>query len=348
MVLYRILRMRSTKQRIRAPIQLIFLKRLSRSLENGYTLLSALETLTWDRYLREISNNIIFLLKSGKRLDQALDELGFHPIITTYLYFAKEYGDLETSIIKCVELYEKRLEYTKRFTQILRYPTLLVAIFSFVFFFIQHSVLPNLLTLFQQNDSNGISIVISFISIFYYGFVLLLIACIIISFLWKHVQRKLPIIQQLKVLKIIPIYRNYLKLSTSFQFATHFGSLLRTGLSIKDVLKILSKQQKLPILAYYATNIINGLNQGQQVSILMEQFTFINPQLASIFHKNSNTESLVKDLSTYSTIITDELNQKIMKVITYIQPIFFSLLGIIIILIYLSLLLPMYEIIQTL
>jgi competence protein ComGB len=37
-----------------------------------------------------------------------------------------------------------------------------------------------------------------------------------------------------------------------------------------------------------------------------------------------------------------------MKAITYIQPVFFVLLGCIIILIYLSLMLPMYQIIQTL
>ncbi|WP_042145913.1 competence type IV pilus assembly protein ComGB [Paucisalibacillus sp. EB02] len=348
MVLYQKLRMNVTKQKIKPSMQLNLLKRLSRSLENGYTLLTALETLTWDRNLEEISNKIIHLLKSGQTLDQALDELAFHPIITTYLYFAKEFGDLETSIIKCVELYERRLEYAKKFTQIIRYPFVLVAIFSFVFFFIQHSVLPNLLTLFQQNDSNGIPIAITIISLAYYGFILLLIACVLVRLLWKYVKVRIPIDLQIKLLSVIPIYRSYLRLNTSFQFSTHFGSLLKTGLSIKDVLAILSKQQKLPIVAHYATTLMSGLNQGHHVSILMKQFTFINTQLASIFQKNSNTESLEKDLSTYSTIITDELNQKIMKAITYIQPIFFILLGIIIILIYLSLLLPIYEIIQTL
>ncbi|WP_026906685.1 type II secretion system F family protein [Paucisalibacillus globulus] len=338
------------KQTVKASVQLNFLKRLSRSLSNGYTLLSALDTLKWDKNLRDISNKIILLLKDGKSLDQALDELSFHPIITTYLYFAKEYGDLEASIIKCVELYEKRLEYTKKFTQVVRYPIILITVFSFVFFFIQHSVLPNLLILFQQNDQNsqGFSVAINLISFIYYSFITLLIACIFFKVLWNYVETIVPFQIQLKIFELIPFYRSYLKLNTSFLLSTHIATLLKTGLSIKDVLAILSNQQKLPILSHYSTILMRGLNQGQYIYVILDQFTFINPQLASIFQKNSNVDSLEKDLTTYATFITDELNQKIMKAITYIQPIFFILLGFIIILIYLSLMLPMYQIIQTL
>jgi competence protein ComGB len=350
MVLFQKLSMTASKQRIKASVQLTFLKRLSRSLSNGYPLLSALETLKWDKSLTELSTNVIRILKSGKSLDQALEEIHFHPVISTYLYFAKDYGDLEKSINKCMEFYENRLEYTKKFTQVIRYPIILVIIFAIVFFFIQHSVLPNLLFLFQQNDQDSqiVSIAITLTSLTYYCFIFLVISCVVFRLIWNYLKVNIPIEKQLTIYHFVPFYRSYLKLNTSFLFSTHVGSLLKTGLSIKDVLSILSNQKKLPILAYYATSLISGLNQGLHVSLLMGQFTFINPQLASIFQKNSNIEFLEKDLTTYSTFLTDEINQRMIKIITYIQPIFFICLGLFIILIYLSLMLPMYQIIQTL
>ena len=152
MVLLQKLHLKITNRKVNSTIQLNFLNRLSKSLSNGYSLLAALETLKWDNKLRKLVDEVIILLKRGYSLDQALEQQAFHPIITTYLYFAKDYGDLETSILKCVENYEKRLQYAKKFTQVVRYPIILIIIFSFVFFFIQHSVLPNLLMLFHQNN----------------------------------------------------------------------------------------------------------------------------------------------------------------------------------------------------
>ncbi|MFS0672801.1 competence type IV pilus assembly protein ComGB [Ornithinibacillus sp. 179-J 7C1 HS] len=335
--------------RLKTTTQLTFLKRLSRSLSNGYPLIEALETMKWDKNLLSVAEQVIILLKSGETLDKSLEKLSFHPIITTYLYFAKEHANLEANLNKCLHIYEQRLNHLKKFTQVIRYPIILIIIFSMVFFFIQHKVLPNLLSLFQQNnqESHMINTTITFSSLIYYGFIMVILISLTIYFLWTHMKPKTPVELQIKLYNMLPIYRGYVKLNTSFLFSTHVETLLKTGLPIKDVLTILSKQTKLPLLSYYATQLINGLNQGFPISLIMEQLTFLSPQLTSIFQKNSNSESLEKDLATYSTFLIDELNDKIVNIITYIQPVFFILLGLIIILIYLSLMLPMYQFINT-
>jgi competence protein ComGB len=343
------LRTKILKPRVRATIQLNFLKRLSRSLSNGYSMLSALETLKWDKNLYYLADEVSKHLKNGHSLDFALDKMHFHPIITNYLYFAKDYGNLEESIEKCLVLYERRLENTKKFTRAIRYPIILIILFSIAFFFIQHQVLPNLLNLFQQNeqDASIVQLAINISSISYYSVITLILVALVTRWIWHYMKIKIPIEKQIHIYRLLPIYRSYVRLNTSFLFSTHVESLLKTGLSIKDVIAVLSTQQKLPIIMHYAKHITKGLNQGIPLGHIMGQLNFISPQLASIFQKNSNSDSLEKDLATYSSFLTDELNERIVKVITYVQPIFFILLGLIIILIYLSLMLPMYQFIET-
>ncbi|MEN2464969.1 type II secretion system F family protein [Ornithinibacillus sp. JPR2-1] len=341
--------LRRFNKKLNIATQLTFLKRLSRALTNGYPLLAALETLKWDKNLYHLAEDIIYHIKRGYTLDQSLEKLSFHPIITSYLFFAKEHGDLDASITKCLAIFEKRIHHLKKFTQVIRYPIILLIVFSIAFLFIQHSVVPNLLTLFQQHEQDSFIIhsAIGLSSLLYYSTILILIALFIMYWIWKRIKATIPIGLQIKIYRSIPLYRSYLTLNTSFLFATHVESLLKTGLPIKDVLTILSKQEKLPLLSYYATQLTNGLNHGVPISQLMTELTFISPQLASIFQQNSNADTLEKDLGTYSAYITEEINEKIVKFITYIQPVFFILLGLVIILIYLSLLVPMYQFIET-
>ncbi|WP_188383628.1 competence type IV pilus assembly protein ComGB [Ornithinibacillus halotolerans] len=340
--------MRKNK-RLPASIQLSFLNRLSRSLSNGYSLLAALETLKWDKTLQSLAIEIIDQLKRGISFEQALERLSFHSLITTYIYFSKEHSDLEESILQCIDIYEQRLMYKKKFAQAIRYPIILTIIFTITFMFIQQKVLPYIMNLFQtgSGDSFFLMSIIHLFSILYISLVIIGVIIGITIICWKYWKHRLPISKQIRIYQAIPFYRSYLTLNTSFLFSTHFGSLLGTGLSIRDVLIILANQSKLPLLSYYATQLTESLNNGRHISMTMSELSFISPQLASIFQKNTNQEELKNDLTIYATFLTEEINQRIIKFITYIQPIFFIVLGLVIIMIYLSIMLPMYQLIET-
>lgn len=349
MGLFPMTHIRASNTTLKPIMQLRFLKRLSRALSIGYSLNEALEVLQWDKTISSTANQIIVLLRDGNSFPLALEKMKFHPIVISFIALSKEYGDLESSIQKTVEIFERRIEYSKKFTQVIRYPLILIVVFSFLFFFIQHSVLPNLLTLTEQGSKQSmlITTMITISAFLYYGFLFVILFILAIRLSWNHFQYKIPMEIQLKVIKMIPIYRSYVTLNTSFLLATHISSLLQTGISIKDVLLILKEQPKQNIVSHYAHILIDGLNQGIHLSLLLHNFSFIKQELASIFQKNSNADTLEKDLAVYATFLTDDLHQKIMRTITYIQPVFFILLGLVVILIYLSLMWPMYQIIET-
>ncbi|RYG74680.1 chromosome partitioning protein ParA [Lentibacillus lipolyticus] len=330
-------------------LQLRFLYRLSRLLKNGYSMTGALEVIQWDHQLKAIAATVTALLKSGSPLDEALEHVHFSPVITSYLYLVRHNGNLQTSLEKCITMYEQRLVYMKKFQQTARYPIILLIIFTVLLYFIKQSILPSFLDLFHGTAASASAVMLTMAIIDIAGYIVLSLFIILgLGFvLWRIYKDKISMDKQIKVYSKIPVYRRYKETQTSFLFAVHISSLLMSGLSIKEILTSMSTQKKQPILAYYASLLTNELSRGIYITNILANLPLIDKQLAVIFQKHTDVKALEKDLSIYSELQTEETHRKIMKAITYIQPVFFIILAGMIVAVYMSLMLPMFQLIKT-
>jgi len=337
------------KRWLSTDIQLRFLKRLAHLLESGYPLLEALEIIEWDGKLANTSQVIARLLKNGTPIDQALEEAKFHPDITSYLFFVRTVGDLETHIHKCILIYEQRLNYLNKFKQTVRYPLILFIFFFILLIFLKYTVLPSFRDIFQMSESSSSTLLISILLIDIISQAILYFTVGIgsLMIIWRFLNKNININIKLKIYNAIPFYRYYLKNHTSLLFATHLSTLLKTGLPIKEILNILALQEKLPILSHYANQMTTELSKGVYVTSLLSKMTFMDSQLSSIFQKNIDADSLGRDLKAYADYLTEELHHKMMKVITLMQPLFFMILASFIIFIYVTLMWPMFQLIKT-
>lgn len=330
-------------------IQLRFLKQLGRLLGNGYSIIDALEVIKWDKQLITIAEQMIDSLKNGATIDQAFEHIKFHHTITSYLYFVKDNGDLLSSIEKCTEMYENRLKYMRKFKDITRYPLILLFIFSILLYFISEWVLPSFIDIFQSSSEASSMIYFSmmFIEILIKLLLAFFILIIICSLIWFVNKKKFSVVTQIKLYSMLPIYRQYLRLQTSFEFATHLSTQLKTGMPMKEILNNMSKQKKLPIIAHYTSLMTDELSNGFPLTSLLPQLTFFEQQLTIIFQKNTDKHALEKDLGVYADLLTEEIQRKVMKAITMIQPVFFGIIACFVIFIYLTLMWPLLEMIGT-
>jgi len=337
------------RQLLSSDLQLRFLKRLVRLLSNGYPLIEGLETLKWDPAMKQAAGQVITALKKGLLIDEAFAAADFHNSITSQLYFARTHNDLQGSIQKCHAMYEQRLKHLKKFQQVIRYPTVLASVFLLLLFFIRQSVLPSFIGLFETSANRSSAVELSIFLIDLLGVLLLLTfllfaACFIF---WKTSRKKLDTPKQLHLLKKIPLVRKYVRLHTSFLFAAHLSSLLKTGLPMKEVFLYMSRQDRLPFIRFYSEQMTNQLRQGLPIGRIIQQYYFFEPQLAAIFQKHADNEALEKDLDTYATLLTEEIQRKISKALVIIQPLFFAVLAGFIIFIYVTLMWPMFQLIQS-
>ncbi|MGM8365120.1 competence type IV pilus assembly protein ComGB [Virgibacillus sp. W0181] len=330
-------------------VQLQILRRLARLLKNGYTLIEALETMTWENQLVAPIKIIIRSLKEGSTIDEAFETAKFHPVIISHLYFVRLNGDLQKSIDNCIEIFATRMQQMKKFRQIMHYPLFLLIIFCILLLFIKNSILPSFIDLVQSSSDASRSVILSIQLINLLGttMIILTILTVITSVIWYFAKNKLLIENQIKIYNMIPIYRTMIRLQTSYHFATHMSILFRTGLTIKEVLNQMKLQKKLPIVAHYSFLIKNYLSKGFHVSDFLTQLSMLDHQLATILQNNSNIETLQRDLDTYSELLLEQLKEKMIKIITLIQPLFFIVIAVFIVFIYAILMWPMFQLINT-
>lgn len=329
--------------------QLRFLNRLFRLLNNGYTLNEALEVIKWDKAMASTAERIIVHLKNGWPFDEALGKEQFDDSLTSYLYFSRANGNLKGSIEKAILLYKQRFKYIKKFQQTVRYPLILLVVFLILIFFIKQAVLPSFAELFFAGGhaSSSISVSLFVFDLIIQCFLASVLLVIVTAILWKYIKHQLEIAQQIAIYRKIPFYRQYKQMKTSFYFATHVSSLLKTGVSMKDILHMLSAQNRLPILSHYAKQMIDELSKGMHITHLLTQLDFLDKQLSNIFQKNTDVGELQKDLTMFADFLTEELSRKIKKSITMMQPVFFIILAGFIITIYIMLMWPMFQLIKT-
>lgn len=334
-------------KQLREPLQLVFLKRLTELLESGHSFLASLEALTYEKRFRPTVAVIIQSLKAGEAIDLAFQRASFHRSITSYLYFIRLSGDLEESMKRCVQIMEQRLHYRDKLITVIRYPILLFFIFVILLFFVKRSIFPSFEQLFQANAQSFASIerTIYIINLLMNGsFLFILFACMI-PVVWMLTRNKLTITQQITILKNIPFYRSIKSMQISFTFAMNTHMYLTAGLSLRQVLEHLSAQERMPIIAHYASLLLQQLMNGLPVAQMLLQLDFIDKQIADAFEKESEI-AISNHLHGYAIYISDKLHEYVMKWITFIQPLFFGILACLIIFVYMSLLYPMFEFIQ--
>ncbi|MEI3611714.1 competence type IV pilus assembly protein ComGB [Pseudogracilibacillus sp. SO30301A] len=337
------------KRKLKEQTQLHFLKRLHRLLKNGYSLLDALEVMQWDKEICNLSEMLAEKIKKGLPLDEAMEKLDFHKVIVSYLYFVRVNGNLISSLEKCIHLFEHRITYIQKFSQVIRYPIILSTFFIVLLIFLKNSVLPSFLELFKSNASSSKTVHYSIILIDFVStiFIILVLLLLLSSIIWYFYKGKVPIEQQINFYKRIPIVNSFLKMQTSYYFSSHLAMFLQAGFPIKDTLKNLSKQERIPIISFYATLLTEQLTNGSYIDSLLKELPFIDNQLANLFNKTTNATSLATDLTIYAEFSAEDMERKIMRIIILIQPIFFVLLACFIILVYVTIMWPMFQLIQT-
>ncbi|WP_093217064.1 competence type IV pilus assembly protein ComGB [Sediminibacillus albus] len=335
--------------KLKSGDQLLFLKRLGRLITSGYPLMEALAMIGWDPRLSDTAAEISDSLYHGQPIDRAFEKARFSQNITSYLYFARSNGDLESTINLCSEMIERQLSQLHQFQKTIRYPLLLIGLFTVLLYFVKNSVYPAFIQIITSSGEAPVitSLSILIIDILFNSMIVFFLGCLIAIPVWLAARQHIPIDRQIKWCSRVPVISSYLRLKTTFLFALHLGSLLKTSIPIKDAFQILNHQQRLPILSFYAGRIASNLENGRHITGILPSLILFEQELTGIFQKNINAKELERDLHIYADFLTDRMQEKINKVIALIQPIVFCLLAGLIIFVYLSIMLPMFQLIKT-
>lgn len=336
------------RKKLSIDTQYRILYRIQQLNQNGYSLNDALEIVSWDDELELIADRISHSLQHGKTLPTALEEVHFQQRIVHFLEITIKHGNLQDGIKHCSFLLQQQKNYVDRFKQMNRYPLFLFIFFLLILFCMKRYIFPSFVNLFHTNGSNAIfQNAMLTVDIIFYGIFILIIFSLLLMLSIKYLKDKVTIETKLKVFQVIPLLKQYKTLEISFYFSTHLSSLLKTGLNFKNALSILQSERNEPITSFYASTIIDHLVQGFHLETILPSCELLKREMSRIMQKDRNTSQIAEDLQLYAEHLLFEMEELMKKWLKMIQPIFLILLATLILIVYLALMLPMFDYIQT-
>lgn len=329
-----------------------FLIRIGHLMQRGYSLAHSLEIYAInerDEIQKHVSQ-ILSQLKDGDKLYDILKQLEFPDDVVASLYFFEHY-DLAEGLIHSGSLLEKREMFKARLQKILQYPIILIWLTSFMVYMLFRFLIPQFSRLYDSIGSGlpkASQVIISTVKslpLLVVSGVIILLICVFIYFM--NIRNKSPR-RKLMTLLHIPFVRTLTKLLITHQFSLNLSSLLRAGISINEAIHIFERQTYSPFFQQEATDIKFRLLSGESLENIMQQRHLYQNELTAIIKHGQMNGMLADELTIYTDILFRKIEEFITKTLNVIQPLIFTIVGLIVLLMFLAVMLPMLQFIQTL
>ena len=327
-----------------------FLNRVSTLLNEGYTFSDSIEMLlpyhvddpkAWRKMVVE-------KLKNGEGTTEILECFSIPKHFLVVIKISEESGKLSQSLQTISQQLDFNEKMRKKLINLLSYPLLLSVFLISIFIAFRTYFLPNISQILNTRSSGGNTTLLISSIFLRFPDLLFLILILIIFFLMSFIIyiKRLDVQKQLPLLQKLPIISYFYKLHITKQLAKTMGELLIGGFSLQQALTILQDQQLNKILAYVAKEIEGQVIFGESLSSAVSKIGWFAGKFEEFIMHGENSGYLGRQLLIYSELIDEKIQSLVKKGVSIIQPVFFIIIALSIIAAYLSILLPMYELIE--
>ncbi|MGS2776061.1 competence type IV pilus assembly protein ComGB [Robertmurraya sp. GLU-23] len=324
------------------------LKHVGELLDRGYALAEALEStsLQMAEGKKIELNSSIKLLREGFAFSLVIQKLGFHQTLVSYVYFAEQHGGQAHAYIEASNYMMKQQKDKKELIKIVTYPLILVFTTILLFVFVDQFLLPKFVSLFQSMGlpSNLFTEVIILIgSTFPFVSILFVVTLLIFASYYLFVFKNYSAMKQKKILVSIPWCGVFFQLLITHYFSVQMSYLLGGGLSIYEAVSLFegNKENKFDqeLGAYLKQHLLKGISLEE----IIKKQTIFERDLPMVIQHGQKNGRLDQELLFFSSYCMNRFQEKVNHIMKFIQPSIYLIVGLLVISMYLSILLPMFH-----
>lgn len=329
-----------------------FINRMSTLLEEGYTFSDSIHMLLpyhvhndiyWHKTIEE-------KLRNGESVIDIFKFLSIPNHFLISIQIAEENGDLAKTLNLISQQMDFQQNMKKKLTKLLMYPIFLLLFLVAIFVGFRTYFMPNIEQIFHSRTTSedlNTNFTVSNILLYFPEIMIIsMISITIISILiWFFIKAK-PIIYQMKIFTTIPIIRYFFKLHLTKQFSRIIGNLLIGGFSLQQALEILKEQQLNKYLNFLSFTIEKKIIYGDSLSNAVQLSGYFFPKFQEFIKHGEKSGYLGREMLIYSDLLDEKMQSLLKTGLSFVQPLFFIFIALSIIAAYISILLPMYNIIE--
>ncbi|MBP3919936.1 MAG: type II secretion system F family protein [Bacilli bacterium] len=348
----------TNKVKIKNKDLIFFVTQLSTYLKSGITLIESLKILLRqykNKKYKKIFKMIIYDLSMGENFSTALENRGiaFPNLLITMTKSAEMTGELPEVLDDMADYYTETEKTRKQMITAMMYPSIVFVFAISVLTFIMVFVIPKFVGIYDSMEGVDIPKMTQFVidvsnftkkNIIWIG-IGAIVFILIFRQLFIKVKSFRTFIQW--CLMHIPVISNIIIYKEVTMFTKTFASLLAHNVYITDSMEILSRVTKNEIYRTLIFNTVTNLARGERLSAEFEgHWAFPIPAYEMII-TGERTGQLPEMMSKVSAYYQELHQNSVTRVKTFIEPILIVFLTAMVGVIVLSIVLPMFNMYQS-
>ncbi|MCH4124379.1 MAG: type II secretion system F family protein [Levilactobacillus sp.] len=249
------------------------------------------------------------------------------------------YGDLGPALAEAAGFLRLLATQRQKFRQLLAYPVGLFLGMIGLFATLKLGILPQL----QQGLAPSAPLSTGWQRYLWGGGVGLGVLGLMLAGKWW---RRQPSLRLASLYLQVPVVGPILRAYYGYYLTANLSQLVRSGLSVKQMLAVLRQLPQRALLYQLAGVLTQQLTVGQSPVGWLRQQPFIPGQVVVFLSKGSTPPQLARELHAFSQLQYRELVRRLERALALVQPILLGIVALLIVGAYLSLLLPMYQDLQ--
>lgn len=332
------------KKKIPLQLQVKFLQRFTELVENGFAIIDALEIMA-----TFIDSKIVEIMKQGctdgKPFSDILVELNFAVQITYIIRASEQHNALVRGLMRARDYSQNYLKNRNEIAKKMRYPLFLFSTVIVVLTIVSIFFIPRLdefyATFGVENNQMAVDGIIAILLAMLLGITSLVIAVLLII---KCRNIRFQMWLRGWIFRIPTIKKLTTRLF-SYYFATQIEMFIGCGLSFKDSISTIQRFDTLPLVKLIAEEIEQYSFAGESVEMLFRNRDCFTPYFRLIATHSLRIGKLDQELKTFVAMELASLNTSITGLIKGVQGGLLALVGVLIALLYLSILQPVFDLI---
>lgn len=305
-------------------------KALGELLEKGYPISDSLLV------IHPRFKEIVYELEQGKTFEDIIIKEGRGSFYEHCRFFLS-ISPLSSAIQSALVLVDFKKQLKAKWIKETAYP-IFVLLFSFVTLFIfSHLILPTMVNSFSQiNEKQFLFQFINFLQYFVYFLLIvgIVILCFVLCFFFIE-----PF--QCKVYESFLAQFTLSKEIFSYFIATYMVELIGRGCSTKEMMNCLLRMHQMPYMREIIHSLVHQLESGEDLAMMIQNQKHFQRQFKFFFSIGIYTQNLSSALRDYKEFQENAWMKKLKTASVLIQVSAYSFIGIMIVLIYQMMLLPL-------
>ncbi len=313
------------------------LENIALFLNRGYSLYDTINLLQYRYQLQTVLEE----LEDGEFISTILKKQNYDKDILLVIEIAEQSGDILLGINNAYHIIKQKIRNKEEIKKLLKYPLLLCIITIFALGFVALFLIPQFEDIYENFGLTKEPLILFLFQFIKNLPLILLILLIVGVILYYLFNQKSDIDKMNFCLKYRFIRKYYLTLYNHI-FTINLVNLLKVGLKIDEIFLILAKQEYNILLQQESKRILRLLEDGYQLYECLNNQYYIK-ELKIIIKEGETFTTLLHNLDNYLVFLQQNQVAKTKQMFFLIQPIFYGFFGLLIVLLYGSIFMPMFQ-----